>query len=215
MSVPKRPRLLVFARVPVPGRVKTRLIGPLGEQGAAAVLRVLLWRTLEATEGLAEVERELWWDGTPAPGGSAAGLAAAFGMTERVQQGADLGERMARALAQTLAGAPAAILIGSDCADCDGAYLRSAFVSLEQADAVLGPARDGVDVLIGLRRLDPNLLTGLPWGSDQVLALTRAPIQALGWRWHELPSRRDIDRPDDLAGFPELLAAARGEQVMP
>ena len=68
MSAPGQPRLLVFARVPVPGRVKTRLIGALGEQGAAAVHLLLLRRTLEAATGLAEVERELWWDGAPAPG---------------------------------------------------------------------------------------------------------------------------------------------------
>lgn len=213
MSVPKRPRLLVFARVPVPGRVKTRLIGALGEQGAAAVHRALLRRTLEAARDIAEVERELWWDHAPAPGDPAAGLAVAFGMTGRVQQGLDLGERMARPLAQTLASAPAAVLIGSDCADCDGAYLRSSFVALAQADAVLGPARDGGYVLIGLRRVDPGLFAGLPWGGDQVLALTRARIEALGWRWHELPCRQDIDRPEDLAGFPGLLAAARGERL--
>ena len=213
VTAPARPRLLVFARVPVPGRVKTRLIGALGEQGATAVHRALLQRTLEASRGLAEVERELWWDAAPPPRDPAAGLAAAYGMTERVQQGADLGERMAHAMAQTLTAAPAAVLIGSDCPDCDATYLRTAFAALTRADAVLGPALDGGYVLIGLGRADARVFAGLPWGSDRVLADTRARIEALGWRWRELPVRSDIDRPGDLAGHPDLVIAGRGNRV--
>jgi uncharacterized protein len=203
-----RPRLLVFARVPVPGRVKTRLIGALGEQGATAVYRALLRRTLEATRDLSEVSRELWWEVAPPGRDPAAGLAAAYGMTERVQQGADLGERMAHAMQQALTEAPAAVLIGSDCPDWDAARLRAAFAALGPADAVLGPATDGGYVLIGLRRADACLFAGLPWGSDRVLAGTRARLAALHWRWHELPPGTDIDRPGDLAAYPELLAAA-------
>jgi rSAM/selenodomain-associated transferase 1 len=194
--------------VPVPGRVKTRLIGALGEQGAAAVHWALLRRTLESSLGLTDVERELWWDQAPPPGHPAAGLAAAYGLTERVQQGADLGERMAQALRETLAESQAAVLIGSDCPGCDTDYLRAAFAALSSADAVLGPAADGGYVLIGLRHADDRLFADLHWGSDRVLAGTRARLGGLGLRWRELPVRSDIDRPEDLAGHPGLLAAA-------
>lgn len=202
-------KLLVFARVPLAGQVKTRLIPAFGARGATAIYRQLLQRTLTASADLAGVRRELWWDTAPDPQGPAAGLAAAQGMAERLQQGDTLGDRMAHAMRDALATAPAAVLIGSDCPGCDADYLRQAFTALAAADAVLGPATDGGYVLIGLRRPDDRVFSAIPWGSDRVLGSTRQRFATLGWRWQELPPRQDVDRPGDLADHPELLAAAR------
>jgi rSAM/selenodomain-associated transferase 1 len=197
-------RLLVFARAPQPGRVKTRLIPALGAAGATAVYRQLLQRTLAHAAALPGIVTELWWDGAAA--GAAPGRCA--GLAERQQQGRDLGARMAHALEQALRRAPAAVLIGSDCPDCDADYLQAAFAALRDHDAVLGPALDGGYVLIGLKRHAPQLFSAMPWGTDRVLDQTRARLRALGWRWHELAVRRDVDRPEDLAHYPYLLAAA-------
>lgn len=201
-------RLLVFARVPLPGRVKTRLIPTLGAAAATDLYRQLLARTLQQAAALPGVARELWWDDAPAAQQSDADLAGRLGFRQRRQRGGDLGERMAHALQQTLREGQGAVLIGTDCPDCDTAYLQAAGAALHDHDAVLGPALDGGYVLIGLRRFAPQVFTAIPWGTDQVLAHTRQRLRSLGWCWKELAARRDVDRPEDLAHYPELLPAA-------
>ena len=93
----------------------------------------------------------------------------------------------------------AVIVVGSDCLGYDAAYLGDAAVALERGfDAVLGPALDGGYVLAGFTRLPSAVFAGVPWGTDVVLARQRERFAALGLRWHELPGRADIDRPQDL-----------------
>jgi hypothetical protein len=205
---------MVFARVPRPGAVKTRLIPVLGADGAARVYRVLLRRALMAAARLADVRRELWCVDEPdlAP---CTALARRLGMRLRVQPDGDLGARLAGAFAHALepVGAGPAIIIGSDCPGYTTPYLERAFGLLETGspapDAVIGPAIDGGYVLIGLRRPARSLFTGIPWSTDQVLRCTREALAAAGLTWRELPPLADIDRPEDLAGHPDLLAAAR------
>ena len=102
--------------------------------------------------------------------------------------------------------AEAVALIGCDCPELDAAYLARAFSALQsvEVDAVLGPAADGGYVLLALRRAEPALFAAMPWGGDQVAALTRERMAALGWRWRELPVLRDVDRPPDLLWYPAL-----------
>ena len=205
--------LMVFARVPRPGRVKTRLIPALGPAGAARVYSVLMRRALMAAARLANVRRELWCaddpDLTPC-----ATIARRLGMRLHVQPDGDLGVRLSAAFARALepVGAGPAIVIGSDCPDYTPAYLEEAFgllsIGSPLPDAVIGPALDGGYVLIGLRRPVPSVFTGIPWSTDQVLGRTREALAAAGLTWRELPPLADIDRPADLASHPDLLAAA-------
>jgi rSAM/selenodomain-associated transferase 1 len=202
-------RLLVFARAPRPGRVKTRLIPALGDGGAARLYRHLLLNTLAEAMKVPETLVELWChadDGDPA--GECAELAARFGMTAQRQRGADLGGRMHHALAGALKTARRAVLIGSDCPEINSRYLACAFAALEGHEAVLGPAADGGYVLIGLRKVHPRIFVDMPWGTDRVLDLTRARLGRLDWRWSELPTLRDLDRAGDLDQFPQLGALA-------
>lgn len=211
-----RPRrtLMVFARVPRPGAVKTRLIPALGADGAARVYRLLLRRTLIAAARVPEVERELWCTADPdvAP---CATLARRLGMRFRRQGEGDLGARMAAAFDRALGpeGAGPAVLIGSDCPGYEPGYLAQALALLgdrnRRLDAVIGPALDGGYVLIGLRRPAASLFESIPWGTGEVLGRTREALAAAGLRWAELPTLADIDRPEDLAGHPDLVAAAR------
>jgi rSAM/selenodomain-associated transferase 1 len=204
---------MVFARVPRPGRVKTRLIPALGPAGAARVYRVLMRRALMAAARLSNVRRELWCADDPDLTRCAT-IARRLGMRLHVQPDGDLGARLSAAFARALesVGAGPAIVIGSDCPGYTPAYLEQAFGLLETGspipDAVIGPALDGGYVLIGLRRPAPSLFTGIPWSTDQVLELTREALAAAGLTWRELPPLADIDRPADLAGHPDLLAAA-------
>ena len=164
----------------------------------------MLHDTLVLASRLAADGRELWLDhARPAVELPTAGI------TRHIQSGADLGERMHKALTQTLQTADAAILIGTDCPEYDVGYLQSAFEALQHHDAVIGPADDGGYVLIGLKRAEARLFQDIAWGGDRVLADTRERLAGLGWHWHELPPLHDVDEPDDLLRFPELLDVAR------
>lgn len=194
-------RLLVFARAPIPGETKTRLIPALGAEGAAALHERLVRRTLATVRGLAPVTL------CCAPGAEHPffqSLALDLGVELQGQRGADLGERMSRALQDALSGARAVVLIGTDCADLRRADPGAAFSALaDGADAVLGPVADGGYWLLGLRRWDESLFEGMPWGTAQVLERTRRVLAGLGWRWQELAVRHDVDRPEDLAYLEE------------
>ncbi len=198
-----RRQLLVFARVPIPGSVKTRLIPKLGEAGATRVYRRLLYNTLENCTRIQGVRRELWLDrDTSDP--ELSELAARLDLSLHLQHGPDLGARMQHAFADVFHRARSAVLIGSDCPECDRDYIEAAFQALQCHDAVLGPAADGGYVLIGLKRVDASLFTGIPWGTADVLETTRKRLRRLHWTWLELDVKRDVDEPRDLDRFPYL-----------
>lgn len=202
-----RRSLLVFARQPTPGRVKTRLIPTLGAETATIIYSRMLQDSLASAAQVAADRRALWVDRLD-PGEQLTDLAERYGMSVRVQTGRDLGDRMHAALIESLRGADSAVLIGSDCPGYDAQYLDAAFRALEQHDAVLGPAADGGYVLIGLRATNPSLFTDIYWGTDQVLAATRDRLARLRWTWHELPLRHDVDDAKDLLRYPHLAALA-------
>lgn len=194
-------RLLVFAKAPIPGHAKTRLIPALGPDGAADFHAELCRRTLALAvrAGLANVDL---WCSPDASHPFFVECRHTYGVDLKTQRGADLGERMADALADVLTSSRYAVLIGTDCPERDERDLQQAFDALDRGyDAVLGPAADGGYVLIGLRAPAPRLFSAIDWGSEQVLAQTRRRFAELGYAWHELPVRRDLDDPDDLAWF--------------
>lgn len=185
----------------MPGACKTRLIPALGPEAAAKLAEDLLIGTLEriATADLAEVEL---WCAPDISHHAFQELAKRHELQLQTQRGADLGERMKAATAAALAANERVLLIGTDCPELDAAYLQQALAALEERPAVLGPADDGGYVLLGLRRAAVTVLAALfapmPWGSDQVAAITRERMRAAGLEWTELPSLTDIDRPEDL-----------------
>ncbi len=186
--------LQVFAKAPVPGQVKTRLINHLGKQGAAELHQQLVQQCLQKFSHLFSVQ--LWC----APNEFHPFFQSCqteFGVSLHQQIGANLGERMASALAS--AAPTSAVLIGSDCPNLDAPIIREAFLALQQENAVvLAPAEDGGYVLIGMRRAIPELFQQIPWGTSQVLTLTRARLHDLGLNWKELPTQWDIDRAEDV-----------------
>ena len=194
----KRARILVFAKEPVAGRVKTRLIPTLGAEGAAALAREMLEQTIG--EALASgVETELC--GEPDPAEWAEAIPA--GVLRSAQGGGDLGARLARAAERVLSERESVLLIGADCPELGRGRLRAAAEALERFDAVIHPAQDGGYVLLGLRRFHPSLFEGIAWSTDSVAAATRARVEALGWLLEVRETLRDVDEPEDLeAGFP-------------
>lgn len=189
-----RTSVFVFAREPRPGRAKTRLIPLLGAAGAARLHARLVARAL-ATARAARLGRVLPW-------------------STRRQRGADLGARMLHAFRCGLRRAERVILIGSDCPALTARELRRAARWLAGgAEAVLAPAEDGGYALIALRRVSPRLFEGVDWGGAQVMAQTRARLAALGWRWRELPTVWDVDRPEDVARLTTLRPPLRSDKL--
>ncbi|MAM39210.1 MAG: hypothetical protein CL949_12090 [Erythrobacter sp.] len=187
------PRLSIFARLPVPGKVKTRLIPALGEEGAARLYARLLALTVEvARESGFEFELRV-------TGGEIGAFQGLFGEDVPVvdQGDGDLGARMARVEAP-------ALLIGSDCPGITAPLLRAAAGALEDRRVVLGPANDGGYYLIGYREPVPFLFEDMEWSTPKVLPETLARLAARGHGPAILPELADIDTAEDLAQWPEF-----------
>jgi len=184
-------RIVIFAKAPVPGRVKTRLIPALGAEGAARLAREMLAETVEealatglTVELCGDPDSAEWYEARP-------------GLAPTGQGEGDLGERLARAAARVLRD-ESILLVGADCPGVDRGRLRAAADALEDQDAVIHPAHDGGYALLGLRRFDRSVFEGIDWSTPVVAAQTVARIERLGWSLHVGETLRDIDEPEDL-----------------
>jgi rSAM/selenodomain-associated transferase 1 len=190
-------RLAVFARAPVPGRVKTRLAATLGAEGAAALHAAFVADVVDRHRRPGRT-LTVWRDGDaghPFWGTLGAPLAD--------QPAGDLGARMAACLAAEGAGGEPVVLIGSDAPTLPPAVVDAAFAALERVPVVLGPACDGGYYLVGVRGSVPPIFAGPVWGTDRVLAHTLHLLEISACRYSLLEFWYDVDRPADLA----LLAA--------
>lgn len=188
--------IVIFAKAPIPGRVKTRLAPVYGKRRAAELYRRMLVETVAKAAGLAPLE--LWCSPNPRHP-FLHRCAKKYAARCESQQGRDLGSRMHRAFAHALRRHQWAIIVGSDCVSLSRSDLDVACATLARGGrAVLGPAADGGYVLLGLRSPDPSLFHGIPWGTERVLSATRRRLAVGGYQWKELPVRWDADRPEDV-----------------
>jgi rSAM/selenodomain-associated transferase 1 len=159
----------------------------------------MLTDALEAATGARTGHVSLFWDSI---GEMPGGLSLPEGVTVRHQRGADLGERLASAFCELLAGpGDRAVVMGSDCPDLGPAVIGGAFAALDQHDVALGPTRDGGYYLIGLSRPAPGLFEGVSWGTSHVLSQTLERAERLGLRVAGLAVLDDMDTPEDLVRF--------------
>jgi rSAM/selenodomain-associated transferase 1 len=187
------PRIAVFAKAPIAGEAKTRLVPTLGAQRAARLHAALVEHALATAASAGPSVLELWC----APDAAHpffAQCASRFECTLREQRGADLGARMSAAFA---ASAPL-VLIGSDCPVLTPSHLIEAWQGLRDHDAVFAPAEDGGYVMVALTRPQPALFTAMPWSEAGVMRETRKRVDALGLRSLELETLWDVDRPEDF-----------------
>ncbi|MDH3450953.1 MAG: TIGR04282 family arsenosugar biosynthesis glycosyltransferase [Gammaproteobacteria bacterium] len=189
-------RILIFARTPQAGRVKTRLIPALGAQWACELHARMVERTL-ALAARSGVPVELWLDGEPSHP-SVAAWRTRYRLRVRRQRGAGLGARLHDAIQQTLRTSRSALVLGCDCVTLTQRDLQFALRCLPTLDAVIAPARDGGYVLLGVSRPATPLLQRIPWGTRHVLAATRRRMHTSGWRYRLLGWQHDVDRPADL-----------------
>lgn len=198
---PDATRLIVMAKAPLPGQVKTRLAAALGVAGAAALAGRMLEHAVQQAVAAQLGPVEL----CVAPDDRhplLQRLRAAHGLRLTLQGEGDLGARMQRAIERALAEAERVCLFGTDAPALDAARLRAAMAQLATHDAVFVPACDGGYVLVGLRRAAPSIFADLPWSTPQVMALTRERLADSGLRWAELEPVHDIDEPADLVHLP-------------
>ena len=198
-------KLIIFAKAPIAGTVKTRLQPQYSAQAAASLQEFFILNTVELASMLKNIDIEL----RCAPDDLHPVFQQCrrqYEITTKPQQGQGLGERMENALTEALTQYSRTVVIGTDCPEITPSYLNKAFLKLKQgADAVIGPAMDGGYVLLGLRRISPALFKNIRWGTDQVLSATQKNLRLLNWKWDELNTLRDVDTPEDLAHFPEIL----------
>jgi rSAM/selenodomain-associated transferase 1 len=189
------PRLVLFARYPVAGACKTRLIPALGAQGAADLHRHLTERTVSvmrasgcpvtvAFTGASRGDFEQW-------------LGSDIALVEQVE-----GDLTAKLLA-CLDPAPV-IFFGADTPDLEPGHVDLAIAALKKHKVVIGPAEDGGYYLIGMSNALPELLTDMPWSTDQVLRETCKRLDRLGIAPLLLETLSDCDRPEDLGRWPKL-----------
>jgi len=198
---PRHVQIAVLAKAPVPGVAKTRLIPALGARGAARLQRQLTLHTL-ATAAAARLGPVTLWC-APDTGHWFFRALRRAAVECVAQPGGDLGQRMHTAFVHHCTQGPA-LLVGTDCPALQPAHLREAARRLcDGAEAVFQPAEDGGYVLLGLRRPQALLFSGMPWGTADVMARTRSRARAL--RCSELEMLWDVDRPADLV---RLLALA-------
>ncbi len=193
----RRTRIVIFAKAPVPGKAKTRLIPALGEVGAARLAHKMLRDTVAQAFASRLSIPELCTDPHPLDS-EWQGFLPDEHMRITAQGEGDLGERLARAAMRTILLGEAILLIGTDCPELDSHRLRAAAAALTDHDAIIHPACDGGYALLGLAGFDPSLFAGIEWGGSAVASDTIARIEALGWSLAVGDTLRDIDEPADL-----------------
>jgi rSAM/selenodomain-associated transferase 1 len=208
-------RLLIFAKAPVPGRVKTRLAGWFGARGAAELYKRWLRRTLAIAVSARWCPVELWCAPEIRHGFFAA-CRREYGVRLRRQCAGDLGRRMNHALNRTLSEGHDGVLIGGDCVSLGQAELWNALHQLATGpEVVLGPAVDGGYVLVGLRQPCSRMFRGIAWGTATVMAATRRRLRRTGVEWAELPMGWDVDTPADLRRLRRLQTEGVATSVSP
>ncbi len=209
--------LVIFAKAPIPGQVKTRLCPPLTSDEAATLHGSLVLDLLERTK-LAMTKLKLPVDRYLACAPSATHVFFKI-MEERQgiklidQIGDDVGIRMNQAFETLFArGYQRVLLVGTDVPTLPLDHFKQALTMLEQHDLVLGPALDGGYYLIGIKRPIQDLFRDIPWSTDQVLTLTQAKATSLGLKTSLIQSWRDVDT---LADLQALIEASNSDAKKP
>jgi rSAM/selenodomain-associated transferase 1 len=204
--------LVIFAKAPIAGQVKTRLCPPLTPDEAATLHGSFVIDMLERTK-VAAIKLKLPIDRYLACAPSST-LVFFQIMEERQsvklidQVGDDLGARMEQAFATLFGkGYQRVFIVGTDVPSLPLDHYKQALALLDTHEVVLGPALDGGYYLIGLKQPRPELFAGIAWSTDRVLAATQEKAASLGLKVALIPSWRDVDSIDDLQALIDASTA--------
>ena len=204
--------IAIMAKAPIPGRTKTRLIPHLGAEGAAALQRWLLQRTV-ATALAADIGPVTLWCAPDTSHPEFTKCAANGPITLRQQPEGDLGVRMHLAIAESPSPA-GTLVVGTDCPMLDAAHLQRAAAALAENEAVLTPAEDGGYVLIGMRQASFLAFADIAWSTERVLQQTRQRLVSLGWQWAEFEPFWDVDRREDFERLLQFCPELANQQLI-
>ena len=192
--------LIVFAKEPVPGKVKTRMRPVLTAQQSAELAAALIQDTAELMGRVQEVARVVAY----APFEARLALQELVGSDFEYwpQPDGNLGKRMEEVFDRAFEeGYEKAVIIGADSPSLPAEWVQQAFENLGSGDLVLGPTYDGGYYLIGLRRPRPSLFKGIKWSTAEVLPRTLDIVEREGIPLHLLPPWNDLDTPESFAIF--------------
>lgn len=203
--------VVVFAKAPAPGGVKTRLSPPFSPEQAAALYRAFAADSWSAAVGTAGAEAVVAYE--PHPDWPDPSWLASPAPEWFPQEGAGLGRRLAAATGKAFVdGAGRVVVIGTDCPHLASSRIEEAFSRLAAAPVVLGPAKDGGYYLIGLRGPNPTLFDDIPWSGPGVLEATLARAAELRAGVHLLDPLEDVD---DAGSLVRVMTLVHGAALAP
>lgn len=187
--------VIVFLKHPHPGQVKTRLAAEIGFERAAELYRGWIEEVFAPLQSIRDHARVIGYFS----GGECAQFAPWHHLADDwlPQPTGDLGERLTAGFARAFDESHRVIAIGTDCLDVSADLLDSAFVKLENSDAIFGPARDGGYYLVGLSRPILGIFDAVRWSCAATLADHLENCRKNGWAWELLETKSDIDTWDD------------------
>lgn len=198
-------QLLIFAKAPVAGYCKTRLIPVVGKQGAADLQQELIKQCIQQLCSKPLCPTQLWCS-PDIQHPCFKTLAEKYPISLQVQQGKDLGDRMYHAMSSQES--PYTIIVGTDCPVLTRDYVEQAISVLhEGSQAVIGPAEDGGYVLLGLRHVAATLFQCIAWGSAKVFQQTSQKLDAAGFVWQSIETLWDVDDEQDLLRYRDIKMA--------
>ncbi|WP_422359196.1 TIGR04282 family arsenosugar biosynthesis glycosyltransferase [Reichenbachiella sp.] len=182
--------LIIFAKNPELGKVKTRLAQSVGNETALDIYHKLVAYTQEQTANI-EAERIVYYTQDVDHNDNWRKA------IRKVQASGDLGHKMAAAFREELKQYDRVCIVGADCAELTSAHIQQAFQKLKNNDFVLGPANDGGYYLLGMKAFEPGLFAGIDWSTDKVLSQTIEAISELNNSYALLPKLIDVDTIED------------------
>lgn len=189
--------LIIFAREPRLGRVKTRLARELGARPTLTLYKAFIADVCVVAQQCRGVDCFIYYEGQL----NARSLLKSYNkdFMLRKQRGKDLGQKMHNAFVDVFnEGYQKTVIIGTDCLTISAKDIMRTIRQLNRYDCVFGPSADGGYYLVGLRKPIKTLFTAIQWGTDQVLAQSVRKLSKTGKTWNFLKKQRDIDYKADL-----------------
>lgn len=186
--------LIIFAKNPELGKVKTRLARTIGDEKALRIYRLLLEQTFQITLPVL-AEKKLYYSEFIQNVDQFNELV----FEKHIQEGEELGDKMYNAMKHSFGEwADKVVLIGSDCFELNSGIIEEAFKALQESDYVLGPAKDGGYYLIGMKELNLDVFQNKEWSTENVFLDTLLDIKNEGKSHYLLPTLSDVDTEEDL-----------------
>lgn len=189
--------LIIFAKSPIPGKVKTRLTPHITPTEAAELYRAFIADTMSTVRKLKCERVTIAY--TPSSAEATFHSICGQSVNYLPQKGDNLGERMENAFKHSFdKGSKRTVIIGTDSPTLPLSYIQKAFEALKEVHVTIGPTFDGGYYLIGLSEQNDTIFDGIDWSTSKVFGQTLARIQAANKQLYVLPPWYDVDTSDNL-----------------